>query len=298
MHRDKWGEHEGTVKQKLKDALIAAIRTAETTIPTDVRTALARALAREVTPRARSTLATILEDIKIAHRDSLPMCQDTGMPTFFVTAGVASPYLAIVNEAISQAVADATLSVPLRPNTVDPFTGKNPGNNLGRGMPVINWDVVPGGEISIDILPKGGGSENMSALKMLVPSAGIAGIKETVVEHVIACGGLPCPPTIIGVGIGGGAACAMRLATRALLRNVGDHHPNPEVAKLEQELLALINQTGVGPMGLGGKTTALAVHVEYAMRHPASLPVGIVLQCWADRRAQVRIRPDGHVEVS
>lgn len=137
----------------------------------------------------------------------------------------------------------------------------------------------------------------MSTVKMLSPGVGIKGIKKAVVEHVASCQGKPCPPTVIGVGIGGGADIALKLGKKAILRPLGSAHPEPEAAKLERDLLELINMTGVGPMGVGGATTSLAVHVEYAHRHPASLPLGILVQCWADRRAEVRIKPDGETEV-
>jgi len=138
----------------------------------------------------------------------------------------------------------------------------------------------------------------MSALYMLPPGVGLKGIKKKIVEHVVAAGGKPCPPTIVGVGIGGGADIAMKLGKRAVLREVGSRHPEDRVARLEEELLKLINETGVGPMGVGGAMTSLAVHIEYAYRHPASLPLGILIQCWADRRARVRLMADGTIEVS
>ncbi len=284
-------------EENLHAALVTALKQAETRLPEDVLSALKRTMAVEDSPTAVRELATILKNAELARREGLPICQDTGIPSFFVTAGAKSPHLSIIAEAIAEAVRTATKRVPLRPNTVDPFTDENPGDNLGHGMPLIDWEIVPGDEISIDILPKGGGSENMSALKMLLPGVGIPGIKRAVVEHVAACGGLPCPPTIVGVGVGGGGMEALRLGKRALIRKIGSRHPVPAAAALEAELLKLLNETGIGPMGLGGRTTVLAVHVEYAMRHPASLPVGIVMQCWADRRARVRILPDGRIEV-
>ncbi len=285
------------IDRQLKDALIQAIKQAETVLPSDVVDALKMAERNERSDRAKGQLAAILKNCEIARAGSLPICQDTGIQTFFIEAGVESPYLASLKSVIVAAVAEATTAIPLRPNTVDPFTGKNPGNNLGRFIPHINWEPVDGDEIMITLLPKGGGCENMSALMMLTPGVGMRGIKEAIVDHVVACGGKPCPPTIVGVGIGGGADIALKLAKRALLRNVGTKHPEPAVAALEGELLELINMSGLGPMGIGGATTALAVHVEYAFRHPASLPLGIVLQCWADRRARVRIGADGKIEV-
>jgi len=285
-------------ESKLKETLVVALTKAVTSLPADVVDALKRAEASEDSELARAQLGAILRNIEIAREESIPMCQDTGIQTFYIEAGVASPYLEQLRSVITEVVSQATEAIPLRPNTVHPFTGKNPGNNLGKGMPLIHWEFVEGDEIAIMLLPKGGGSENMSALWMLSPSEGMQGIKRAVADHVIACGGKPCPPTIVGVGIGGGADVAMSLAKRALLREIGSHHSEAEVAELEKELLELINQSGVGPMGLGGRTTSLAVHVEYAFRHPGSLPVGIQVQCWADRRAKIHLSANGSIEVN
>ena len=286
------------IQNELKRALVTALKQAATILPRDVVDALKQAKEKETSDLGKVQLGAILENVAIAREGSIPMCQDTGIQTFFVEAGMDSPHFKILRTTISDAVVEATAAIPLRPNTVHPFTGENPGNNLGRFMPYINWELVGGGAVVITILPKGGGGENMSTLKMLPPGVGMKGIKKAVIDHVIACAGKPCPPTIIGVGIGGGADIAMKLGKRAVLREIGNRHPEPVVAELEEELLGMINRTGVGPMGVGGRTTALDVHVEYAYRHPASLPLGILVQCWADRRAKVRLAADGTIEVS
>ncbi|UCF10915.1 MAG: fumarate hydratase [Candidatus Bipolaricaulota bacterium] len=279
------------------ERLAEAIGRAATRLPEDVVRALESARAAERSARAAAQLDAILENVRIASDEGVPLCQDTGIQTFFVEAGVGSPFLADLRGWIGEAVVRATEETPLRPNTVHPLTGANPGDNSGVGMPVIHWDLVDGEDLRITILPKGGGSENMSALKMLPPGVGIAGIKKAIVDHVIACGGKPCPPTVLGIGIGGGADAAMKLGKHALLRPVGSAHPDDRVAALEEELLELVNETGVGAMGVGGDTSCLAVHVEIAHRHPASLPLGILVQCWADRRAAVLIAADGTLEV-
>lgn len=281
----------------LVEKLAEALARASTLLPEEVVRALEEARAREEGP-ARVQLEAILKNVEMAKTEKLPICQDTGTPTFFVRFGLGFPHLKELVEAIPEAVRKATKEVPLRPNTVHPFTGKNPGDNTGRYIPAITWEPVSGDSVEIHVLPKGGGSENCCALKMLPPGVGLQGIKEAVVEHVVSCGGLPCPPTIVGVGIGGGADLALKLGKIALLRPLRARHPEPEVAALEAELEELINASGVGPMGLGGKTTVLAVHVEYAHRHPASLPLGIVVQCWAHRRATVSIGPDLSVKIS
>ncbi len=278
----------------LTNAVSEALGRAATALPTDVVRALEAARDRESGP-ARVQLEAILRNVNVAREGAVPICQDTGTVTYFVKFGVRFPRLAELREVLEAATRSATETVPLRPNTVHPFTGANPGDNTGEYIPAVTWEPVDGDEAEVHILPKGGGSENCSALKMLTPSAGMKGVLEAVADHVVSREGKPCPPTVIGVGIGGGADMALKLGKRALLRPVGTRHPEPEVARLEEQLERLINASGVGPMGLGGETTVLAVHVEYAHRHPASLPVGIVVQCWADRRAALRIGPDGSV---
>jgi len=285
-------------EQTIRQAVVEAIRIASTALPADVVDALTAARQRETSDLGAAQLDAILENVKVAREGSIPMCQDTGLQTFFVEAGVESPFLAHIRDWIGAAVVEATSQVPLRPNTVDPFEGVNPGDNSGRFMPYINWELVEGDQLQITVLPKGGGSENMSTLKMLPPGVGLKGIQKAVVEHIASCGGKPCPPTIVGLGIGGGADIALKLGKKAVLRPIGSRHPDEKVAAFERELLELINMSGVGPMGVGGATTSLAVHVEYAHRHPASLPVGILVQCWADRRAGVTVRADGTTEVA
>jgi fumarate hydratase subunit alpha len=191
----------------------------------------------------------------------------------------------------------ATKEIPLRPNTVDPLTGVNHQDNTGHYMPHITWELVSGDKVWITAFPKGGGSENMSRLEMLKPSEGLRGVKNFIVNTVLNAGGQPCPPTIVGVGIGGGADLAVKIAKKALLRPIGSPHTNPTVALIEEELISQLNASGIGPMGLGGKTTVLDVKIEVAHRHPASLPVGLVIQCWANRRARLLLYADGTWEV-
>jgi fumarate hydratase subunit alpha len=184
----------------------------------------------------------------------------------------------------------------LRPNTVNPFTGKNSGDNTGRCVPFIHWNIVPGDVVEITVFPKGGGSENVCALGMIRPGEGVKGLKRFVVDAVMKAGAKPCPPNILGVAVGGGADIAMKLAKAALLRPLDQPNPDPQLAKLEKELYEAANMAGIGPMGLGGKFTVLGVNVEYAHRHPASYPVAVAFQCWAARRASARLHPDGTVE--
>lgn len=280
----------------IKNGIIQLIKKAETELPTDVINALKKAYRIEE-GIAKTQIEAILKNIDIAKKSGRPMCQDTGIQTFFVEIGVDFQHINKLKGLILDAVKIATMKIPLRPNTVDPFSGKNHKDNTGDNIPYITWDFVEGSDVYIIALPKGGGSENMSKLGMLKPGVGIEGVKDFVVTEMIKAGGNPCPPTIVGVGIGGGADLAMKLGKKSLLRPVGDRHKDKTIAAIEEELIKRINDSGIGPMGLGGKTTVLDVHIEKAHRHPASLPVGIAVQCWANRRAKMVIHSDGSWEV-
>lgn len=272
-----------------------AVRTATIVLPADVVDALRSALGRETSELARLHLETLLENERVARENGLPICQDTGTPVFFVRAGAASPWLADLADALADAVRMATDSVPLRPSAIHPFTDENVGN-VGRSVPVVDWEIVPGREIEIVYVAKGGGSENASGLLFVQPGCGMQAIEKAVLSHVARVAPRACPPVVVGVGIGGTADLALRLAKRSLVRRLDVHHADPSVAAFERHLLDAINATGIGPAGLGGLTTALAVHAEFAFRHPASLPIGVALQCWADRRAAIRIHEDGSAE--
>jgi fumarate hydratase subunit alpha len=278
------------------DVLVEAIRRASITLPPDVVAGLRRALEGETSDLARLQLETMLENARVARENGLPICQDTGTPVFFVRAGTESPWLADLEPAMRDAVRCATDSIPLRPSAIDPFTNRNVGN-VGRGVPVIDWDLVPGKEIVVTYVAKGGGSENASGLLLVSPGDGTAGVLRAALAHVVRVAPRACPPVVVGVGIGGTADLALRLAKRALVRRLDEHHTDRSIAAFEAELLVAINRSGIGPAGLGGATTALAVHADFAYRHPASLPVGVALQCWADRRATVRIPASGIAEV-
>ena len=282
--------------KNIEQGIVELIRKAETELPDDVIKALVKANKIEEDV-AKTQIEAILKNIDLAKKTKRPMCQDTGIQTFFVTVGINFPHISKLKDLITDAVKTATKEVPLRPNTVDPFTAENHKDNTGDNIPYITWDFTEGSDVHITALPKGGGSENMSKLGMLKPGVGLDGVKDFVVDEMIKAAGNPCPPTVVGVGIGGGADLAMKLGKKALLRPVGDRHKNKTIAAMEEELIKRINDSGIGPMGLGGKTTVLDVHIEKAHRHPASLPVGIAVQCWADRRANMVIHSDGSWEV-
>ncbi len=282
--------------EDIEDGIVQLIKKAETELPDDVIKALKKAYDIE-SGVAKTQIGAILENIDLAKKSGRPMCQDTGIQTFFVDIGKDFPYIDKLNEIIINGVKKATKEIPIRPNTVDPFTGVNHRDNTGDFIPYITWNFTDGKDVSITVLPKGGGSENMSKLGMLKPGVGIEGVKNFIVDEMIKAGGNPCPPTVVGVGIGGGADLALKLGKKSLLRPVGKRNKDKNIAKIEEELIRRINKSGIGPMGLGGKTTVLDVHIEKAHRHPASLPVGISVQCWADRRANMIIHNDGSWKV-
>jgi fumarate hydratase subunit alpha len=224
------------------------------------------------------------------------VCQDTGTITFYVKAGSQVKNLDRVEAALVTATRKATKEIPLRPNAVDPFSQKNSGDNTGRFVPYLHWEIVSGDSLELTVMIKGGGSENVCAAGMLVPSEGINCLKKFTIDAVIKAGAQPCPPTILGVAVGGGADVAMKLAKKALLRPLDEANSDRRLAEIEREILEAANMTGIGPMGLGGKTTILGVHVDYAHRHPASFPVAVAFNCWAARRASARINADRTVE--
>jgi fumarate hydratase subunit alpha len=264
-----------------------AIERASLLIPGDVEQALARAIKEEDSEIAKSQLRAILEDIVVARDEKRPICQDTGIVSFYVSAGYDFPHTAGIIRQLEGGLVAATRGIPLRPNTAHPLTGENPGDNTGRNMPMIDVMFVEGDRLTIDVLPKGGGSENQSYLFMLTPAEGIKGFRKRLVDHIQKAGGKPCPPLVLGIGLGSPADLALRLAKRALTRPLGRHHEEPRIAELEKAIRDDLNALGVGPLGLGGRTSVLDVHIEYTYRHPASYPVALAVQCWADRRAKV-----------
>ena len=270
------------------------LREAECRLPPDVHAALRHALEIETEEMPRSQLMAILSNVDRAAERSVPMCQDTGLPVFFVRGRCDHRVLG----SIRKGVARATEEIPLRPNTVDPVSRANFGSNLGEGMPPVHIELADQDRLEISVLPKGAGSENWSALGMLNPSEGMEGARRYVIECVVRAGSRPCPPIVVGVGIGGTADRACALAKKALLRKLGSYNVDAALADLESKLQGQINSLGLGPMGLGGGTTCLGVLVEKAHCHTASLPVAVSLNCWAARKAFARVYPDGRVKFS
>ncbi|MBA5941907.1 MAG: fumarate hydratase [Methanophagales archaeon] len=293
-------------KELIKEVTITLLKRAETGLPGDVKAALVRAYEREDNKIAKVQLEAMLDNVKLAGEMQRPLCQDTGLPLFFVTLGSGTGTVdpGDIDAGIREGVEAATDLIPLRSNVVDPITRAGKGGNIGDKMPYIDYTVDPALDLDFDgiellVSPKGGGAENMSALTMLTPKPEAEAVKEIqtfVLETVLKAAGKPCPPTIIGIGLGGSADIAMKLAKVALLRPVGVRNKVELIAQAEEELLEAVNKTGIGPMGLGGKTTALGLHIETASTHIASFPVAIAFQCWAARKSAAKIYGDGRVE--
>jgi fumarate hydratase subunit alpha len=259
------------------------------TLPADVVAALRSARQREESPTSRDVLDRLLENADLAPKEMIPACQDTGLAVVFIELGqdvhlVGGNLHDAVNEGVRQGYRDGYL----RKSVVkQPYTDRV---NTGDNTPCDMWvEVVPGDQVKISVLPKGGGSENASRLTVLTPAMGRKGIIDYVASVVDSVGGNPCPPVIVGVGVGGTAEKTMMLAKKALLRPVGEPSPDPDNASLEGDLLERINSLGIGAMGYGGTVTALAVHVESFPCHIASLPVAVNLQCHSARRGTVTI---------
>ena len=274
---------ESTIKNKVYELYKEAV----INLGEDVKKSLEDALKVEEHELGRLNIESILKNIELAEEKEIPMCQDTGLPVVFVKLG--NVEVENLQQAIEEGIKKATKEIPIRPNIVDPLSRKNTSNNIGEHIPPVDIELTDEDYIEITILPKGFGSENNNALKMALPAEGIDGIKEFVVESVLKAKGKPCPPTVIGVGIGGTSDLCLKLGKKALLGKIGERNPDPEIAKLEEEILEEINASGMGPMGLGGKTTALDVKILKAHTHTAGLPIGVCIQCWANRHATGRI---------
>ncbi len=258
-------------------------------LPQDVKKALEDAMNKEESPLGAEILSDILKNQEIARTNDVPICQDTGLAVIFLELGQDVRLVGgNLNDAIDEGVKRGYTNGYLRKSAVDdPFiVRKNTGDNTPA---IIHTKIVPGENIKLILAPKGGGSENMSALAMLKPSDGVKGIKKFVLDTVEKAGSNPCPPIIVGVGIGGTIEKTTLIAKQSLLRKVGDHNPNPKVAEIEKELLDEINKLGIGPQGFGGRTTALAVNIETFPAHIASMPVAVNIQCHVARHQEAII---------
>lgn len=280
MRKIKREEIVKAVKKLYMDSVIS--------LPKDVSEALSTAYEREE-GISKEILSQIIENQKVAWEDKIPLCQDTGIAVIFVQWGLEAVYeeddlMEAFNEGIRLAVKEGYLRASVVDDPI--FERKNTKDNTPC---IVHFEPVKGDKVRIILAPKGAGSENMSALKMLKPAQGLKGVRDFVIETVKNAGGNPCPPIIVGVGVGGNFEKSAILAKKAVLRKIGDTNKNPAYAKLEMELLEEINKLNIGPMGVGGKTTALAVHIEYAPCHIASLPVAVNIQCHSARHKEAEI---------
>jgi len=268
---------------QIRDTVRRLCQDAATILPDDVLDALKRAREREESPLAQRVLDQILRNAELAGEESLPLCQDTGTTVIFLEVG---QDLHIVGgalmDALSEGVGAGYTEGRLRASIVErPFSSRT--NTKNNTPPVVHTEIVPGDALRIKVMPKGGGCENMSRFTMMLPAAGKPAITEFVLKAVEEAGGNPCPPIIVGVGIGGTAEHAMYLAKHALTRKLGEPNPDAETSEFESELLEKVNALGLGPQAVGGRTTALAVHMETYPTHITALPVAVNLQCHSAR---------------
>jgi fumarate hydratase class I len=280
---------------KLRDTIVELYGEAATSLPRDVEAALQSAYKKELKgSNAKTALFSILKNIKIARETGRPICQDTGVPTFFIKAPAGLSHIRLKNTVLD-ATRAATKKIPLRANAVDILNDKNSGDNTGVGFPVIYIEEVIGNRLSIDLMLKGSGSENIGQLyrlplEELKAERDLEGVRKCILDTLYKAQGKGCPPYIIGVGIGAAKDQVTRLSKEQLLRELEDMNEYAVLSRLEKRLLADINQLGIGPLGFGGKTTALGVKIGVNHRHPASYFVDVSVSCWADRRARLTLQ--------
>jgi fumarate hydratase subunit alpha len=270
--------------QKITEAVKQMCIEANQNLGEDVLNCFHQALQTEISPVGKEILEQLIENARIAREEQVPICQDTGLAVVFLEIGQDLHLTGgDLKEAVHQGVREGYGEGYLRKSCLDPLSRINTKDNTPA---IIYIDMVPGDKARVWVVPKGGGSENMSRIFMLPPSAGLAGIKDRIVETVKEAGPNPCPPTIIGVGIGGNFEQSALQAKMSLLRPLGTPNPDPELDHLEKEILGLVNKLGIGPQGLGGSTTSLAVHIRKLPCHIASLPVAVNVQCHASRHKE------------
>jgi fumarate hydratase subunit alpha len=288
------------ITEKLLESVIFELtRLSSIELPPDVVRALREGYEKEDTAAAKSQLEAIFENCKIAHDKQVGLCQDTGVPMIFADLGLLCTLEGDPQAAAKRALARATKAVPMRENVINPLTKKNTGTNTGPHIPHIRWEMAPGKDyLDLTVAPKGFGSEMRAAQTWVLTSEDIGrAAVRAVLDVVEDAMGEPCPPVIIGVGIGGFADTSMAMAKRALFRSpIGSRHEDPMVAALEEEIERAVNSLNLGPMGFGGKTYALGVHADISGSHTAVVPVSVMFQCWACRYSKARIYNDGTAE--
>jgi len=272
---------------KITEAVKEIAMLANYDLPEDVLATLKKARENEESPVGQEILDQILENAAIAAAERVPICQDTGFAAIFIEIGhevfIEGDLPAAVDEGVRQGYTEGYLRKSI---VSDPLRRTNTGDNTPAALTV---EFVPGDQVTVTIAPKGGGSENMSMARLFAPAAGRDGLIDFIVNRVKESGSNPCPPVVVGVGIGGTFDLSARLAKKSLMRDLGERHPDPFYAEMEEEILEKVNNLGIGPMGLGGRTTALDVHIEYYPCHIASLPVAVNMQCHAARHKSVTI---------
>ncbi|MCX5750378.1 MAG: fumarate hydratase [Candidatus Saganbacteria bacterium] len=273
--------------EKIKETIESIILEVAFNLPEDVCAALESAHKKEASKLGKSILKDLVDNIKVAKDEKLPLCQDTGFVVIFMEIGQEVQIEGDLHKAINEAVAKAYQEGYLRKSIVsDPIQRKNSGDNTPA---IVYTEIVPGDKIKIKLLTKGGGAENCSAIRMFNPTVGAEEIEKFVIETVKNAGPNACPPIIVGIGIGGTFDKAAQIAKKSLFRKIGTHNSKPHIAKMEESLLGKINKTGIGPGGLGGKITALAVNTETFPCHIASLPVAVNIECHSHRHKEVTI---------
>ena len=281
------------VENAAKELYIRALKS----LPPDIKTGFTKLSATERNTTAQSILSTMIKNISVAEQTDNLLCQDTGIPIYNVWIGRDVQVDGVLlRAAIRKGCERATREYPLRSSVVHPITRKNEHTSCGLNVPVIHFDFtdIPG-LLRIEMIPKGSGSENNSYLRMAIPAEGLAAVKTFVIDSVLASGGKTCPPTIVGVGIGGTSDLCIALAKKAATRPLGTACSDPEGASLERDLSQAVNQLGVGPQGLGGDSTSFAVHIEMAATHITMNPVAVNMQCHSARRARADITSAGTI---
>ncbi|MGH7082384.1 MAG: fumarate hydratase [Acetobacteraceae bacterium] len=279
------------IEELARDLYIRALKL----LPDDIKAGFARLRQSETDPTGQAILGTMVENVAVAERTRNMLCQDTGIPIYNLKIGRGVTFDGVaLQEAIRAGCARATREHPLRSSVVHPITRRNEQTSCGPGVPIIHVDFIAAAEtVEIEMIPKGSGSENGSFLRMLIPADGLGAVKRFVIDRVIEAGGRVCPPTIVGVGIGGTSDLCMHLAKIAATRPLGSHSADPEGAALEVELSEAVNELGIGPQGLGGRSTAFAVQIEIAATHITMNPVAVNIQCHSARRARAVLTPGG-----
>jgi len=272
--------HVENIMNTVKELVIQA----NTELPEDVPLAFEKSLEIEESPIGIQILKDLIENAKIAYREKVPICQDTGMAIIFFEIGQEIQIVGgDLHQALLEGVRQGYRDGYFRKSTLDPIERINFGDNT---PPIVHIDIVPGGRLKIAVMTKGFGGEMMSQVKLFAPFVGMVGIMDEVVRIVSEAGANPCPPIIVGVGIGGNLEKAALIAKKSLLRKIGERNPNPRIAQMEEELLQRINKLGIGPGGLGGRVTCLAVNIETFPTHIASIPLAVNIQCNAHRHKE------------